>query len=168
MISKVENDFQNNPSNLKPFYNVVINSLNAYSKTGVGTEICGYRFDWSVLPDVKYECHLTYIGELNNIDQTKLALVYIDLGVPTNVYEAKTSNSALSSNYIGFLESYLVGASSYLHSEDSTNPPIYLNGRPRVNDFFVRILDNAGQPFTASGGTALGEYIMNLQFVPIQ
>jgi hypothetical protein len=86
--------------------------------------------------------------------------------VPPNVYEARATSQALSSNYIGFLESYIVGANSFLHAEEGTNVPIYFGGRPRNQEFSVRILDNAGNPFTASGATALGEYVIALKFVP--
>ena len=167
MMSVLDREWQNNPADKKPFYTIVLNSTNVASKPGVGAEICSYRLDWgAIMPDQPYEVHMTYIGEVNNISMTTLPMVYIDFGVPPNVFEARTAVGAGSSSYIGFLESYLVAANSYLHAEDSTNAPIYLNGRPRNNDFFVRVLDNAGQPFTASGATALGDYIMNLVFIP--
>ena len=147
---------------------IVINSLSSATKTGVGAELCTYRFDWgAIMPDVPYEVHMTYIGEVNNISMASLPMVYIDFGVAPNVYEAKAKTIANSSLYVGFLESYLVAANSYLHAEDGTNAPIYINGRPRNNEFSVKVLSNDGDPFTASGATALGEYIMNLRFVPV-
>lgn len=167
MMSVLDREFQNNPADKKPFYTIVLNSLTPASKTGAGAELCTYRFDWAaIMPDVPYEVHMTYIGEVNNITMTTLPMVYIDFGVPRNVYEASTTTTANSSLYVGFLEAYLVGANSYLHAEDGTNAPVYLNGRPRNSEFSVRVLDNGGVPFTAGGATALGEYIMNLVFVP--
>lgn len=168
-MSSLDREWQDGmklPVNSRPDYTVVLNSLNASSKPGTGANICNYRFNWQVLPDQPYEIHMTYIGEVNNIDATTLAMVYCDLGVVPNVYEARTTTQALSSNYLGFLESYIVGANSYLHAEDQTNAPIYINGRPRNQEFQVRILNNDGNPFTASGATALGEYIINLRFIP--
>ena len=167
MMSVLDREFQNNQTNKKPFYNVIFNSLNAYSKTGTGANICNFRFDWSKLPDIPYEVHMTYIGEVNNIDDTTLAMIYIDLGVPPNVFEATYRNAALSSNFIGFMESYIVGANSYLHAEDGTNCPIYINGRPRNNDISIRVINNDGNPYTASGATALGEYVLTLRFIPV-
>jgi len=167
MTSVLEREWQNNPADKKPFYTIVLNSLNAYNKSGVGAEIANYRFDWgAVLPDQPYEVHMTYIGEVNNISMTTLPMVYINFGAFPNVYEAGSSSGAGSSLYVGFLESYLVAANSYLHAEDGTNAPIYINGRPRSNDFSVNVLSNDGLPFTASGATALGEYVMNLIFYP--
>lgn len=167
MMSVLEREWQNNPADIKPFYTVVLNSLNAASKTGTGANICNYRFNWQVLPDIPYEVHMTYMGEVNNIDDTTIAMVYCDLGVPTNVFEAKTTTQALSSNFLGFMESYIVGANSFLHAEDGTNAPIYLGGRPRLQEFQVRVLNNDGNPYTASGATALGEYVLCLRFVPV-
>jgi hypothetical protein len=167
MMSALEREFQTYQVN-KPFYTVVLNSLNAYSKTGTGANICSYRFDWTTIPDVPYEVHMTYMGEVNNIDDTTIAMVYVDLGVPPNVYEARTATVALASNYIGFLESYIVGANSFLHAEDGTNQPISINGRPRNNDFTVRVLNNDGNPFTAFSATALGEYVICLRFIPLK
>lgn len=166
LMSSLEREFQSLSKDKLPNYTVVLNSLNAASKTGTGANICTYRFNWLVLPDVPYELHMTYMGELNNVDATTIAMVYCDLGVPPNVYEARTTTQALSSNYLGFLESYIVGANSFLHAEDGTNQPIYIDGRPRNQEFQVRILDNAGNPFTASGATALGEYVICLRFIP--
>ena len=165
-MDSLEREWQDGRKDLKPFYTVVLNSLNAYAKTGAGAEIASYRFDWSVLPDVPYEVHMCYIGEVNNISMTTLPLVYCDLGVPPLVYEAKTTTTANSSLYLGFLEAYLVAANSYLHAEDGTNPPVCIMGRPRATDFTVRVLSNDGVPFTAGGATALGEYVLTLSFIP--
>lgn len=167
LTSVLEREWQNNPRDKKPFYTVMLNSLNAYSKPGTGANICNFRFDWSLMPDVPYEVHMTYMGEVNNIDDTSIGLVYCDLGVPTNVFEARTTTTALPSQYLGFMETYLVGANSFLHAEDGTNPPIYIAGRPRNNDFSVRIMDNAGNPYTAGGASALGEFIICLRFIQV-
>jgi len=167
MMNVLDREFQNVDPNKKPFYSVMLNSLSTASKTGLGAETCSYRFDWgAVMPDVAYEVHMTYIGEVNNIPLTSLAMVYIDFGVPPNVYQASTLTTANSSLYVGFLETYLIGANAYLHAEDGTNAPIYLMGRPRNTEFSVRVLANDGTPFQAGGATALGDYILNLTFIP--
>lgn len=157
---------QQNDVQLKPFYTVVVNSLQTATRTGTGANICSYRFDWTQIPDCPYEVHFTYIGELNNVDYSSLPMVYAEFGVQSNVYEAKASNAVQMSQYLGFLETYLVGASSFLHAEDGTNTPIYLAGRPSNNQFNIKILDNAGNPYTAAGATALNEYILTMNFYP--
>jgi len=166
MMSSLDREFQSLSTDKQASYTIVLNSLNAATRTGTGANICSYMFNWQVLPDVPYEVHMTYMGELNNVDATTVAMVFCDLGVPPNVYEARNTTQALSSSYIGFLESYIVGANSFLHAEEGTNNPFYLNGRPRLQEFTVRITDNAGNPFTASGASALGEYVICLHFVP--
>lgn len=168
MMSVLDREWQQGSHDVKPFYNIVLNSLQSAESLGTGSNTELYRFDWSVLPDVPYEVHMAYIGEVNNISMTTIPLVYIDLGVPPNVYEARNASNAISSLYVGFLEAYLVAANSYLHAEDGTNPPVYISGRPRNNNFLVRVLSNDLDPFTASGATSLGDYILTLRFVPIR
>ena len=163
------NEFQYQPNDyeIKPFYTVVLNSINYSTTAGTGANTRGYNFDWTILPDVPYEVHFTYIGELNNIDYATLPMIYIDFNTATQVYEPKqTRGGAPTSQYLGFLQTYLVGVSSFLHAEDGTNAPIYLTGRPVNNAFTVRVLNNDGNPFTAAGATALGEYVLTLNFYP--
>lgn len=164
-------EYQNtyNDIQLKPFYTVLLNSVLASAVGGTGANTRTYNFDWTIMPDVPYEVHFTYIGEANNLDYTSLPLVYVDFNVSTNVFEPTNvggRTGARTSQYIGFLESYLVGANSFLHAEDGTNTPIYLAGRPCNNYFTVRVLNNDGTQFTAGGASALGEYILTMNFYP--
>lgn len=167
-----EYQYQPNDYTLKPFYTVVVNSTANIASTGTGANTRTYNFDWTVFPDVPYELHFTYIGQLNNIDYSTLPMIYVDFNVATQVYEPQTlalsggKTVARTSQYIGFLESYLVGASSFLHAEDGTNCPVYLAGRPQNNQFTVRVVNNNGAPYTASGATALGDYVLTMNFYP--
>lgn len=161
--------YQPNDYQIKPFYTIVLNSLLASAVGGTGANTRTYNFDWTVLPDCPYELHFTYIGELNNIDYATLPMVYVDFNVGTGVYEPIATGGrtvARTSQYLGFLETYLVGASSFLHAEDGTNTPIYLAGRPQNTYFTVRIVNNDGNPYTAAGATALGEYVLTINLYP--
>lgn len=150
-------------------YSFVFNSL-AGVKDGLSANAVTYNIDWSVMPDQAYKVHLSYLGEVNNIDGAGIAMIYADLGVPRNVYEAGSPagrTQANSSNFLGFTQMYLLGASSFLHAEDGTNPPIYISGRPRNTNPKIQIFNNNVPQtlFTPATGN-LADYILTLHFVP--
>ena len=167
-MNRIDND---KSVDKKPFYNVVFNSLYGTKTNPLTPNEVTYTMDWSVLPDQPYEVHMSYMGEVNNLDGTKIAQVFANLGVPRNVYYAQDTFqriAAPSSNFLGFLEMYLLGASAFLHAEDGTNPPIYLAGRPRDDTVIIQIYDN-NQPlglYTPATGN-LSDYVLTLQFIPI-
>lgn len=152
-------------------YTFVFNSLVGNKTNALTANEITYSVDWSVIPDQPYKIHLSYMGEVNNLDGSKIAQIFADLGVPTNVIYAGSNigrTSAPSSQYLGFCEMYLLGTSSFLHAEDGTNPPIQIDGRPRNNTPIIRIYDNSSTPtlFTPTTGN-LGDYILSLKFIPV-
>lgn len=145
-------------------FNLIVNSLNNISVGSPLTSLSFY-FDWSQIPNIPYNVHMTYIGELNDLSTgAELAMVYINLGCKPSVYECKQYN-ACSSEFIGFLRPERYVSASFLYAEDTTNPPIYISGRPTNNNFTVEILNNSGTAYTPTTGT-LSEYVINLKFVP--
>lgn len=165
-MNRYENDKAKDKESI---YTVIFNSLYGTKTNVLTANEVTYTFDWSVLPDQPYKVHMCYLGEVNNIDGSKIAGVYADFGVPTNVYYASSTSQrtqALTTNFLGFLEMYLLGASSFLHAEDGTNSPIQINGRPRDNTVTIRILDNASGLFTPASGN-LGDYILTLKFISV-
>jgi len=147
-------------------YNVILNSVNSI-QNGVGYNNCIYNFDWSVLENRAYYVHFTYIGEVNNLDGLSIALVSSDFIGNQNTFQATaTSTSSQTSNILGFIKPYILGASSFLLAEDNTNPPIYINSRPQNNIFNVRIINNDGNLFSPVV-SELAPYILNLRFVPV-
>lgn len=155
----------------KSIYTVVFNSLHGVKTNALTANEVTYSVDWSVIPDQKYKIHFSYMGEVNNLDGSVLAQVFADLGVPTNVIYAGSSanrTQAISSQYLGFCETYLLGANSFLHAEDGTNPPIQIDGRPRNNSPIIRVFNNANPAalFAPTSGN-LGDYILTLKFIPV-
>lgn len=152
-------------------YTFVFSSLNGNKTNALTANEVSFSVDWSVMPDQKYKIHMCYMGEVNNLDGSKIACVYANFGTPTNVYmplDSTTRTAAPTSQFVGFLEMYLLGASAFLHAEDGTNSPIQINGRPRDDTFTISVLDNA-QPaalFTPATGN-LGDYVITLKFIPV-
>ena len=168
MFNRVENDMSVDKDSI---YTFVFNSLYGTKTNALTANEVSFSVDWSVIPNQKYKIHMSYMGEVNNLDGSKVAQVFGNFGTPTNVYyplDSTTRPAAPTSQFIGFLEMYLLGASAFLHAEDGTNSPIQINGRPTDDTFTLRILDNA-QPaalFTPASGN-LGDYILTLKFIPV-
>jgi hypothetical protein len=151
-------------------YTFVFNSKFS-TKTFTTCNECAYAIDWSIIPDQPYEVYFTYIGAVNNIDYTKLAQVFVDFGAPPLVYYANNTTGRLNtstSQYLGYLKSFLLGTSSFFLAEFGTNTPIVLQGRPQSTTTFIRIYDNSNPMTLFAPATGnLNDYILTIKFVPI-
>jgi len=147
----------------KKSYNVVLNSTNKIS-AGASLADCRFGMNWGILPDGEYEVHFTFISKVMNLSTTDIACINVNLG-SSNVFQAGSNTSANTINFIGVAKPYLVGTSSYLLSEDSTNPPLFLNGRPRDN--YIDVLINANDNITAFTPTtgSMADWVLQLQFI---
>lgn len=149
--------------------NVVLNSNNALS--GSTNNNATYFVDWgAILEDRKaYKMHFSYTGQPNTLTSaSKLAQVVVDF--QTRNYLNRTSQmGAPTTQTIGVLRSfYLNGTVNYLFSDDSNNPPLYLDSRPQNNTFRVQVLTNDATPvaWTDNAGTPVANnaYILMLSF----
>lgn len=163
------NIFNNTGSNAnvdpKKSYTVVLNP--AYG-TGT-TNNMTYHIQWeSIMPDIPYYLHYSYIGESNNILGTTIATINCDFGCNPSVwYVDNNGNSTAGSNFIGIVKPYILSGNSYLLAEDNTNPPVYLSGRPKNNQITISVLNNDNPPTLYAPDTgSLGFYVMQLRFVP--
>jgi hypothetical protein len=148
-------------------FNLMINSKNYYFSSGDNNDQ-QYYFDWSLIPDIPYNVHMTYVGELNDLSTlAELPLVYIDFNTSQSTYEVGSVATNYSSQFVGFLRAERAVTSSFLYAEDNTNPPIFLSGRPTNNLFTVKVYNNNVPKtlYTPTTGS-LAEYIINLKFVP--
>lgn len=147
-------------------YNVVI-STNDYISSNSNFNSLNYGIDWTFLPDQPYNVHFTYLGGINNLDGTEIANLFIDFGSVGYTYQAGNKINKLTTNFLGVLKPYVLGATSFLLAEDNTNPPIYIGSRPVNNIFTVNILDNQNTLFIPTTGS-LAEYKLVLKFIPIK
>jgi hypothetical protein len=147
----------------KKSYSVVLNSTNKIS-SGASLSDCRFGMNWGIMPEGEYEVHFTFISKVMNLSSTDIACINVNLG-SSNVFQAGTNTNANTVNFIGIAKPYVVSTTSYLLSEDNTNPPIFLNGRPRDNyiDVFINANDNI-TAFTPSVGAML-DWVLQLQFI---
>lgn len=139
-------------------YVVVLNSAN-----GVGTYNAQktYYFDWTTMPRGKYKISFSFVGKVNNIDGTKLALVNIQFG-SSKVFTTGPSVAAQTSSFLGALQTKACnGANAYTFYGDNTLPPTYIDDRPQQTTFSVNIVDDLGYPFidAAAVNTSVGSSI---------
>jgi len=134
------------------------------SDNGTGTYNASktYTFDWSALPNGKYEASFTYIGKNNAIDGSKLALVNVQLAASKVFTTRINSVDARTTDFMGTLYPQNVTGGYILRADNLNNPPITLDSRPFNTSFQVNITDSYGNPFidaTASVNTSAGSSI---------
>ena len=136
----------------KRIYNVVLQS-----EIGDGATLSSdtFFYDWSLIPDVPYYLTFSFASSVGPITQfAQMAMLYIDLAQSNNQL-AKPQSSAQFANrsqFLGNLMYAVVAANNYLYAENNTNPPTYLNGRPRSNNFIAEIRSTPTTYFTPFTG----------------
>lgn len=138
-------------------YTIVFNSIIA--PNSVIGEV--FNYDWGQLPNVPYKVSFTLVSTIDANANTTIALVYIDLSQQCAIMASPTGQNGLKNNYLGFLRTSGTGVNNYLYADTTTNPPIYLNGRPNNNNVFVEIHTNQAGGMTNYSPTAW-EYVMTL------
>lgn len=144
-------------------YTVIFNSNLASGTVNEAT----FSFDWSVLPDRNYEVHYSFNTTNMNIATGKVCLISSDLFHGSNTYIAGAQDSwtqAQTSNILGVAYPYIYGTASALHADDATAPPLYLNTRPRANQFTIYI--KTGDAVSVDYPN-LGAWVLVLRFVPV-
>ena len=145
-------------------YNIVLNSNDA---TVSGSDYL-FSFDWSIIPDGNYLVHFSFnTATVNTVTNPQIAMIYSTVLSGSNTFVATNQTgrtSAQSSNFLGVAYPYIVSTTSTLHAEDSTNPPTFLNNRPRTNQFSVSVLTNASTP---TAYPSLPAWVLVLQLRPL-
>ena len=149
-------------------YTVVLNSTSKV--VGSTTTNALFNFDWSYLPDnEKYKMSYTFCSDA--IAMTTLATIpclYVQLS-QSNIYTNSITTGATTTNMIGVLSPFNIGAVSFLYADTQINSPIYLNHKPVNNVIKVDILTNASPPvnWADSSAVAVQNYILTLTFETI-
>ena len=153
-------------------YTIILNSnLGAGATNNVKT----FNFDWSVIPDRNYEVHFSFNSMPMSLTWSTqpICMIYSDLFAGGNVYMPTTTNGAPTTQALGIAFPYVLSANTFLHAEDGTVPPIFLNSRPRLNQFTVSLLTNASppvpfNPFSGAGveGTMV-PWVLIMELVPV-
>ena len=81
-------------------------------------------------------------------------MLYVDLSQSYNQIATSQSlkQSAYNGQFLGNLLNAATTANSYLYAENNTNPPTYLNGRPRNNNFTANVRSTVIVDYTPPSG----------------
>ena len=146
-------------------HNIVIDSRYAFA-TFSGNWSKQYYFDWSVIPDGKYELTFSFISvPQNNIGDTYS--VFSNMISPQNVYQASSVVGARTIACLGSLKydafNATTGNINYVYADQQTNPPIIVN-RPMTNLFTIGIFDGLAADYNIT----IPDYIMTIHLKPLR
>ena len=123
---------------MRKIYNIVLQS-------GIGDGTLSnetFFYDWSQIPDVPYRVTFTFTSATTPITSNAgVVSLYIDLSQSYNqLARPQITNGPINNGqFLGNLFYGFVSANNFLYAENNTNPPTYLNGRPKSNNFAVQI-----------------------------
>jgi len=137
---------------VKKIYNVILQSAIAGNASTVGEN---FFYDWTQIPDVPYILTFSFISAIATLSNTQVASLYVDLTQPFCQIASAQNGTVVGykGSFLGSLLYWGTGANSYLYTEMTSNPAIYLHGRPRNNNFLVQILISPTADYTPAPGT---------------
>lgn len=138
-------------------YTIVFNSL--ISTGSVVND--SFFYDWGQLPNQPYKVTFSLISSIDNLTNSSIAVIYMDLSQQAAIMASPSGGNGLKNNYLGCLRYSGTGATNYLYADTTTNPPIYINGRPTNNNVFIEIHTNAAGGMT-NYSPAGWEYMLTL------
>lgn len=140
-------------------FNVVLNS-SVDSVDGTSSTIENFYHDFSTMDEGRYKVTWSFISAVNSVELPTgqyVANVFIDLGQGAYVNIASSANNNqgrnYSANFVGSLEfrsftTTTAGASTsygFYSASTTTNPPFYLDNKPRNNLVTVSLFSNQFQ-----------------------
>jgi hypothetical protein len=128
-----------------------------------------YFIDWEKLLENNTDYYLTFSFGSNSYTLTNSTCVGL---LTTNlmlgsVYEATSTQNAKTSDVLGVIYSQVGGTTATnnnLVAEQNTNGTRYLIGRPRLNEFYIRIMELDG---TTLSSVIDQNYGLILHFTPV-
>jgi hypothetical protein len=145
---------------------VVVCDSRYYYSAGDGDWNRQYYFDWSVIPDGKYEITFSLVSDpVSNLNDQYS--VFSNVISPQNVYQASGNIGAITRAFIGNLHyaTYNTPAvtANLLFADQHTNPPVICN-RPMTNIFTIGIFDG----MSGTSNLTMPPYILTLHFKPLR
>ena len=137
---------------VKKIYNVVLQSAIGDGTTGSNES---YFYDWTQIPDVPYTLTFSFMSATIALTSSaQIASLYVDLSQSYNQLATckNAAQSAYRGQFLGNLMYEGVAANNFLYATTNTNPPTYLNGRPRNNNFVVEVHNSPTQDYAPAPG----------------
>lgn len=152
----------------KPYlFNIVLNSLQVSAASSGNTNDCTYEFNFTNIPQGKYEMSFSYKGG-NNPDfaGTDIPQLFLSIGAVASTYQASNANGSVISTYIGGLHAETHSAADVnFFANEQDNCSIYFENFPTSGPIRVQVFrSNFTTPFTTTAGSNLAPYVMVLHF----
>ena len=150
-------------------FNIVLNSQNSSAFSSANDNDRTYLFNWTNIPEGKYQVSFTYRG-LNNGDLVASDSPQVFISFPqTTTYQASTQEINQVSFFMGSLRiDTHAAAQAYFVCNQFDNPDIFLTSRPSGPIRVQVFRSNFITPFTTStGGVDLANYVIVLGFKKI-
>lgn len=145
-------------------YQVVFSSLQG---SGNNNNSKIYNFDWSSLPESRYEVTFTFIADSTTTSLNVVnACIYADIGI-TQSYEATQLPNNISSSMLGTLNiiNNFTTTSRNFMVESSFNAPTIINKRPNNNKVLIEICTfDAIKTLYPSTLGVIQPYVLTLNF----
>jgi hypothetical protein len=137
-----------------------------------------FYFDWSRLEEGKYKCQFTFISAVATAPTfASVPNLFMDLGqgaytqiASSNVPTSATIGAVFSATYIGSLETRtlttVAGSTSYFYAGLTTNPPFFIDNKPRNNAVQILMRTNGANQNTLFVPVT-GAYTLTLQLEKI-
>ena len=149
-------------------FNVVMDS-NTFYGAGDGKQNRQYYFDWSVIPDGKYEITFSFVGDSSTISTLSQYTLFSNMISPQNVYQAGDRVGANTIAYLGTLRFDTINSGTTpdtlncLVSNSTDNPPVICN-RPTTNIFTIGVFSGLSGALV----NPMTDYILTLHFKPLR
>lgn len=149
-------------------FNVVCDSRTNYS-AGAGSQNRSYYFDWSVIPDGKYEITFSFISDSNTLSLLQQYSIFSNMISPQNAFQAGSRVGANTIAYLGTLRPDAVNNGTtpdtlnVLVANATDNPPVICN-RPMTNIFTIGIYDGLSGTLV----NPMSDYMLTLHFKPLR
>lgn len=150
-------------------YTVVFNS-----SIGDGGALTNESFfyDWTLLEEGKYKCSFTFMSGHGGVfaNGNDVCNIFMDLGQGANVSIASPSltGATFLATYVGSLETRTIATGAggayitYYYASTVTNPPFYLDNRPKNNRISIFMATNGANQSTVFAPVP-GPYTLTLQ-----
>jgi hypothetical protein len=149
-------------------FNVVMDSNTSYG-AGDGKQNRQYYFDWSVIPDGKYELTFSLVSDASTITTLSQYTLFSNMISPQNVYQAGDRVGANTIAYLGTLRFDSInngttpGTLNCLVANATDNQPVIVN-RPMTNIFTIGIFNGLSGVLV----NPMPDYMLTLHFKPLR
>ena len=149
-------------------FNIVLNSQQVSDASSGNTNDCTYEFNWTNIPQGKYEMSFSYKGQ-NNDDflAEDIPHLFLSLNSVASTYQASNAYGSVVSTYIGGLHAETHDAANVnFYSNEPDNCRVYFENLPTSGPIRLQVFRaNFTTPFTTiTGGLNLANYVVVLHF----